>query len=372
MSDRVMFIPWVEAAPTSSERTPQLLSRLSQWYNVTAIRPGRFSGMVYDMSKPRAARYLVFILDMVETFIRTLRTARRENVSLIFAEGTYFSLAGAMVAKLRRIPMVWDNHANIRDFSAALGKSRLFFRANLLMERMLHSLSSAVLVVSGKEREAYRELGFDTGKFIVVPTCVDLDALDQGMMSRSESREKLGIQGRSVLFFGQLKYEPNLESALYISREMTPVLRERAPDAQVYMAGSGELGEEPSDGTHMLGFVPELTPWLSAADVCVAPTWRGVGILTKVIDMLSAGRATVVSPLALDGMPELEDGENCLVGHDREEFTRQVARLLDDEELRDRLGRNGRRLVEERYCWSVVGLRLRGVLDDLMKEAGNG
>lgn len=372
MSGRVMFIPWVEAAPTSSERTPQLLSRLSQWYNVTAVRPGRFNRLVYDMSKPLAARYLIFVLDMVDTFIRTLRTARSENVSLIFAEGTYFSLAGAMVAKLRQVPMVWDNHANIRDFSAALGKSGLFFRANLLLERILHSLSSAVLVVSDKEREAYRELDFDTEKFVVIPTCVDLDALDRGMISRNESREELGIQGRSVLFFGQLKYEPNLESALYISREMAPALRKRSPDAQVYMAGSGELGEEPSDGVRMLGFVPELAPWLSAADVCVAPTWRGVGILTKVIDMLSAGRATVVSPLALDGMPELEDGENCLVGRDREEFTSQVARLLDDEELRERLGRNGRQLVEERYCWSVVGLRLRRTLDDLMKEAGNG
>jgi glycosyltransferase involved in cell wall biosynthesis len=367
MSERIIFLPWVEAAPSSSERTPQLLSRLSQWYQVVPVRPGRFNQLVYDQGRPRVARYLLFILDEVDTFVRTLRAARREKVRLIFAEGTYFSLVGALVAKLRGIPLVWDNHANIRDFSAALGKSELFFRGNLLLERLLHSMSSAVLVVSEKEKEAYRELGFRTEKFAVVPTCVDLDALDQGMMPREESKRALGIEGRAVLFFGTLRYEPNLESALYISREMAPSLRERAPDAMVYLAGSGELGEAPSDGVRMLGFVPELAPWLSAADVCVAPTWRGVGILTKVIDMLSAGRATVVSPLALDGMPELEDGQNCLVGRDPEHFSRQVARLLEDEELRERLGRNGRRLVEERYCWGVVGVRLRRLLDDLME-----
>ena len=133
------------------------------------------------------------------------------------------------------------------------------------------------------------------------------------------------------------------------------------------LAASVLKGKKIADGVRMLGFVPELAPWLSAADVCVAPTWRGVGILTKVIDMLSAGRATVVSPLALDGMPELEDGQNCLVGRDPEHFSRQVARLLEDEELRERLGRNGRRLVEERYCWGVVGVRLRRLLDDLME-----
>ncbi len=372
MSTRVMFLPWVEAAPSSSERTPQLLSQLSCWYHVVSVRPGRFNKMVYDQKVSRVARYILFLADEVDIFIRTLRAARREKVSLIFAEGTYFSLAGALAARLRGIPMVWDNHANIRDFSVALGKSKLFFRGNLMMERILHSMSSAVLVVSEKEKEAYGELGFGTDKFAVVPTCVDLDALDKGMMPKDECRRALGIDGRAVLFFGTLKYEPNLESALYISRDMAPAVREQVPDAMVYLAGSGELGEEPSDGVKMLGFVPELVPWLSAADVCVAPTWRGVGILTKVIDMLSAGRATVVSPLALDGMPELEDGENCLVGNDPEHFSRQVARLLGDEELRERLGRNGRRLVEEQYCWGVVGVRLRRLLDDLMGEARNG
>ena len=125
------------------------------------------------------------------TFVRTCGPPPREG-RLIFAEGTYFSLVGALVAKLRGIPLVWDNHANIRDFSAALGKSELFFRGNLLLERLLHSMSSAVLVVSEKEKEAYRELGFRTEKFAVVPTCVDLDALDQGMMPREESKRALG------------------------------------------------------------------------------------------------------------------------------------------------------------------------------------
>ena len=199
---------------------------------------------------------------------------------------------------------MWDNHANIRDFSAALGKSFLFYRGNLVLERILHRMSSAVLVVSEKEREAYGEMGFSTERFFVIPTCVDLEAMDKGVLPREEARRALGIEdGSVILFFGTLNYEPNLESALYISRELAPAVRRSVPDATVYIAGSGELGEDPSEGARMLGFVPDLASWLSAADVCIAPTWRGVGILTKVIDMLSADRATVVTPLARDGMP---------------------------------------------------------------------
>jgi glycosyltransferase involved in cell wall biosynthesis len=90
--------------------------------------------------------------------------------------------------------------------------------------------------------------------------------------------------------------------------------------------------------------------------------WKGVGILTKVIDMLSAGRPTVVSPLALEGIPELEHGANCLVGKDREDFSRQVVTLLQDPALAERLSKKGRELVESSYSWGVMAPRLRELI----------
>ena len=168
-----------------------------------------------------------------------------------------------------------------------------------------------------------------------------------------------------VLFFGTLKYMPNLDAALYLAREMYPTVSAEMPEVKLYIAGTGELGEEPPPGVVMLGFVPDLYLWLSAADVCVAPMWKGVGILTKVIDMLSAGRATVVSSLALEGIPELEHGSNCLVGLDREAFGREVIGLLRDPLRADELGAEGRHLVMARYSWEEVSPRLRELVGSL-------
>lgn len=369
MTPRVMFIPWVEVDPSNTERTPKLLRLLSQWYEVVPVRPGRFNKMIYDQKGNRFLRYVLFLLEEASLFLSALSTAKRENVSLVFAEGTYFSIPGALAARIRGIPMVWDNHANIRDFSATLGKTGAFFRANLLVERFLHALATAVLVVSEREREVYRELGFPGDKFVVVPTCAEMGLVRQRSVPREQARAALGVseEEKVVLFFGTLKYHPNLDAALYISREMMPLVRSEVPRAVAYLAGSGELGEEPGEGVRTLGFVPDLQAWLSAADVCVAPMWKGVGILTKVIDMLSAGRATVVSPLALEGMPDLADGANCLIGGDRDTFPAQVVRLLRDDGLRLRLEQGGRELVERTYCWEVVAPRLHEMLDGLME-----
>lgn len=361
---RIAFVPKVAVDPTNSERTPKLLYLLSQWFEVVPIPTGSLDRMTFDQSRNRFFRYVTFVLNELAITWGTLRRGKKERVSAVFAEGTYYSLAGGMAARMLGAPMIWDNHGNIRDFSATLGKSGFFLQGNLLLERALAKLATRVLVVSQKEVEAYRSLGFDTSKFEVVPTCADMALVRSRTRTREEARKELGVREgtRVVLFFGTLKYMPNLDAARYLVKELYPRVAAEVPGTELYIAGSGSLGEDVPPGVRMLGFVPDLYLWLSAADVCVAPMWRGVGILTKVIDMLSVGRATVVSPLALEGIPELEHGVNCMVGKDRDEFASQVMNLLRDPPGADALGARGLQLVLERYSWEEVGPRLRGLI----------
>lgn len=367
---RIAFIPNVDIDPANSERTPKLLYLLSRWFDVLPIETGALDRKVFDQSGNRFSRYVMFVLNEMSLAWVTLRRGKRERADVIFAEGTYYSLAGGLAARVLGVPMVWDNHGNIKDFAATLGKSRFFLWGNLMLERVLARMASKVLVVSGKEIEAYRALGFDTSKFEVLPTCADLSMVDSRLRTREEAREALGIDGSAklALFFGTLKYMPNLDAARYIAREMHPLVEAQVPGVETLIAGSGDLGEDLPAGVRALGFVPDLYLWLSAADVCVAPMWKGVGILTKVIDMLSAGRATVVSPLALEGIPELEHGTNCLVGKDREDFARQVIALLEDPAAAERLGREGRELVASHYSWEVVAPRLRDTIAALASD----
>jgi len=75
-----------------------------------------------------------------------------------------------------------------------------------------------------------------------------------------------------------------------------------------------------------------------------------------------------VSPLALEGIPELEHGKNCLVGKDREDFARQVASLLEDPAEAERLGIKGRELVASHYSWEEVAPRLRDMMTALASD----
>jgi len=58
------------------------------------------------------------------------------------------------------------------------------------------------------------------------------------------------------------------------------------------------------------------------------------------------------------------DGENGLVAHSTQDWYRHLKALLESQELRGKLSRNGRALVEKQYCIEVQGPRLARFVDE--------
>jgi glycosyltransferase involved in cell wall biosynthesis len=77
------------------------------------------------------------------------------------------------------------------------------------------------------------------------------------------------------------------------------------------------------------------------------------------------GKAIVSTSIGCEGLENV-DGENILIRDDPAEFARAVVDVLRDEELRNRLGRNGRRTAEEIYAWPVIGRKLNALYQDLL------
>jgi len=367
---RVVFIPRVEVKEGTTERTPKLLQILSDRYEVTAVPQSRFGKLIYDQKRSKLLRYILFPLDEMAMLLGALKALRRGG-GLAFAEGSYFALVGVLAGKIASAPSVWDSHGDIVAFSKALGKSGAFTKANVVLERAIGGMASRMLVVSEVDRRAYGTLGLREEKIMVLPTCADMELVRSKAIDRSEARRRLGVpEGRKVvLFFGTLTYRPNMLAAKYIVEQLAPGI-EGSGDTLLCIAGSGGFSEPVPENVRFLGFVPDLYVWLAAADVCVAPIWEGVGILTKVIDMLSMGKPVVVSPLAVEGIPELEHRVNCLIGRDRDDFMLQLRVLLADESLQAQLGNEGRMLVEASYSWQTTAPRLFAMLDELGQKAG--
>jgi glycosyltransferase involved in cell wall biosynthesis len=72
---------------------------------------------------------------------------------------------------------------------------------------------------------------------------------------------------------------------------------------------------------------------------------------------MALGRPVVSTSIGCEGLAVV-DGEHLLIADEPESFAECVVRLLIDQELRERIARHGRQLVERRYDWSAASRRL--------------
>ena len=93
----------------------------------------------------------------------------------------------------------------------------------------------------------------------------------------------------------------------------------------------------------------------------VVPLRTGGGTRIKILEAFGFGRAVVSTRIGAEGLA-VHDGEHLLFAEDTDEIVRAVVRVADDPDLRERLGRAGRRLVEEHYDWGAIAHRLSGDL----------
>ncbi len=201
-------------------------------------------------------------------------------------------------------------------------------------ERTILKEFDAVVCFTDLDRTVLRQLS-PTTRVDVIPPCGPLPV--QVRPTGVESEDK-------ILFIGNFVHPPNVDAALWLVEGILPRVRMRRPKAVLQLVGAAppdsvrRLG---SAAVEINGSVPDVSPFLDAATVVVAPLRMGGGIRIKVIDALTGGKAMVATPLAAEGLG-VTDGRELLVADDEQAFADAVSRVLSDAELRQSLSENAR------------------------------
>lgn len=174
-----------------------------------------------------------------------------------------------------------------------------------------------------------------------------------------------------VAFLGQMDYPPNIMAARHLAHEVMPNVRKTAPDAVLKIIGRApsttvkKLAEDPA--VEVTGAVDSVPEALSGVRVFCAPLDRGRGIPNKILDALSAGRATVISSWSAKALTGAV-GDDYLVADGAEDRTRVIASLLNDPIRCDALGAAGQTYVREHHDWERVLDRLEASIRELLDD----
>lgn len=163
-----------------------------------------------------------------------------------------------------------------------------------------------------------------------------------------------------LMFVGGYRHPPNVDAVLWYAKEVLPIIKQRLPGVKTYIIGSNapeSITALADEALEIVGFVPDMTPYLDGCRISISPLRYGAGVKGKVNQAMSHGLPVVATSPSVEGM-YLRDGLEVLVADEPEAFADAIVRLYHDEVLWRQISaasvENVRRYFSPETAWSVM------------------
>ena len=114
-------------------------------------------------------------------------------------------------------------------------------------------------------------------------------------------------QRANFMTIGNLLHGPNVDSVLYLKKEIWPLIKKQLPQAQLYIYGNYapkhilELHNQ-KQGFYIMGWADSVAHVMQKARVCLAPLRFGAGLKGKLLDAMLYGTPGITTSIGAEGM----------------------------------------------------------------------
>ena len=191
-------------------------------------------------------------------------------------------------------------------------------------------------------------------------------------------KKELGVDKLFLVYIGNLEVYQGIdlliESFEHVAKETDKIdlviIGGVPDDIKSYTEKSERLGIK--ERVHFMGPKPFSTidQYMIDADILVAPRIRGINTPMKVFPYLHSGKPVLLTDLYTHNQL-LTNNEAYLAPADPKGFASGIIELAEDEELRAKLGKNGRIFVENNHTFEAHQKRLNGAYDWIEEQINN-
>ena len=329
---------------------------------------GYAAGMRADVAL-RSAAWMAAPLAMTAGWFKAMRVAQKRGASVMHG---HWVVPGGVIASTAqpRLPLVVSLHGS----DVFVAERTPIARA---AARRVFGRSGAVTACSPDLADRAIALGADRTRMQVVPYGVDT-----GRFKPSEASERAAIRQAAgmptdalvVVAAGRLVRKKGFEYLI----DALPLLR--TPNVHLVIAGAGDLDDEltsraraaqAAERVHFPGNLGQdsVGAWFGAADVVAVPSVRDDsgnvdGLPNTLLEGLASGAPVVTTAAGGIGSVVEHDRSALVVAErDSKELAAAIDALLADTGRRERLGRAGRALVDERFGWDAAAARFEAAYD---------
>ena len=300
------------------------------------------------------------VISLIILLFLGFKYLRRLKPDVIHAHSADFGFAISLSARLSRIPVVNTCHGVTfpdKQYSFIKRFAEIFF--------LKHAGFKKIIVVDKNNLEGFEEANIRNGAYI--PNGVDIGRFDKEKSGRKKN------QKIRFLFVGRLEEQKGGKYLIQAAK----ILVEKTKNFQVLVVGDGSqrkmldnLTKKDKLGSYVtfLGRVGDekLRELYCTSDVFILPSlWEGLPL--TLLEAWAARLPVIVTNVG--GISDIcVDERNGLIVRpkDPENITEAMLRLIGDEELRRRLGKEGEELVRRNFSLDNVVMSTLNLYEEIL------
>jgi polysaccharide biosynthesis protein PslH len=277
---------------------------------------------------------------------------------------------GIFIPIIRRLTRSAKIVVNAHNFETALCRQisllqngfarRAFFKLNSVLterhESKVALCADRILVCSDDDACNFEALVPESDdKVYVIPNFIDVSSYPQRPLQSIR-------ESKSIIFFGDMQYWPNVNGAKYFYKEIFPAIREVVPDIAWYIVGrncDSSLREMTKDDPSVVitGYVESIVDYVARCGVVIVPLLEGSGTRLKILEAWAVGRPVVSTLIGCQGLT-CTHGRDIVVATTSKEFVAGTLRLLKDSEYAQAIADNARATLLRYYDRAAVEAKL--------------
>lgn len=232
-----------------------------------------------------------------------------------------------------------------------------------LYEKQIVDAFDATTVVSEAEANLLRKRTGGSGKIHSVPNGVDTVYFHPASKQIADKKRKPCC---TLIFCGLMDYYPNVDAVVWFVKEVLPRLRNRLGKVQFNVVGAKPAKEilnlTDNPDVKVLGRVKDVRPHIRQAAISVAPIRIARGIQNKVLEAMAMAKPIVATEQAFEGIEAVPGRDLIVTKAEPDAYAEAIATLWEQPVLAEDLGKNARRVVENRYDWNARLEKLHALL----------
>lgn len=190
----------------------------------------------------------------------------------------------------------------------------------------------------------------------IIPNGIDLD-----FFKPMESEKEYDL-----VFVGNMSYAPNVESAIFIVKKILPILLKQNPNIKVLLSGASpakNVLDLASENVTVSGWVEDIRHSYSKGKIFIAPLNIGTGLQNKLLEAMAMEIPCITSTLANNALKAVHN-KHVLIGNSPDEYANLVLELLNNDDKRNKLAKEGKNYIEQNFSWKNSTKILKCTIED--------